>query len=308
MLSVVFAVLVGLIAGIVINVLADEIPYRRGLWWPTYPDGARRPPTAWLGLLAFILGQREPKQPEPNEAHARPHLGHNRLGWRYPLVELAAIGLMLLAVFATRDDSGMTAAQLVFYWVELAILLLIFVTDIELRMIYRIVTRPALVIALLDALLLPVLAPGIKDAAAGTAFGFGIFYLIYLGGVLFVKVITRSSGEVSNTGNPQQEENSENQAEANEDTEDEEIVAFGFGDVRLMAFCGALLGFLGTFLAMFIAIFLGAIGAIVYLIGKRFLSGQYSAFSPIPYGPYIIIATIIVMFYREPVAAAVFGW
>jgi len=48
--------------------------------------------------------------------------------------------------------------------------------------------------------------------------------------------------------------------------------------------------------------------AMVYLFGKRLLSGQYRAFSPIPYGPYIIIATIIVMFFRDPVAAAIFGW
>lgn len=284
MLPVIFALLVGLVAGVVINVLADELPYRRGLWWPTYPDGTKRPPLTWLGLLAFMLGQREPQQPVPDEKHARPHVGHNRLGWRYPLVEIASIALMLLAVFATRDDAGMTAAQLIFYWVHLAFLLLILVIDIEHRMIYSIVTRPALVIALLDALLLPVLAPPLVDAAAGAAFGFGVFYLIYLGGVLFVKMMERRRGEEIDT------------------------VAFGYGDVRLMAVCGALLGFLGTFLAMFITIFLGAIGAMVYLFGKRLLSGQYRAFSPIPYGPYIIIATIIVMFFRDPVAAAIFGW
>lgn len=284
MLPVIFAVLVGLVAGVVVNVLADELPYRRGMWWPTYPDGTKRPASAWFGIIAFTLGQREPQQPSPDEKHARPHLGQHRLGWRYPLVEIASIALMLFAVFATRDDAGMTAAQLIFYWVELGFLLLIFVIDIELRMIYRIVTRPALVIALLDALLLPVLAPNIRDSIAGTAFGFGVFYLIYLGGVLFVKILERRRGEEIDT------------------------VAFGYGDVRLMAFCGALLGFLGTFLAMFIAIFLGAIGAIVYLVGKQLLSGQYKALSPIPYGPYIIIATVIVMFFRDPVAALIFGW
>ncbi len=284
MIAAIFAIVYGLAAGVLVNVLADELPYRRGLWWPTYPDGTRRPLLAWLGITAFLFGLRSPQNPDPDEAHKRPHLERDDPGWRYPLTEIAAIGLMLLAVFATRGMEGMTAIQLVFYWVHLTFLLLILVIDIELRMIYSIVTWPALAVALLDALLVPRPAPPIADALAGAAFGFGVFYAIYLGGVGFVKLMERQRGE-----------------EINE-------VAFGFGDVRLMTVCGALLGFLGAFLAMFITVFLGALGAVIYLVAKRFLSGQYRMFSAIPYGPYIIIATIIVLFFRESVAAAIFGW
>jgi leader peptidase (prepilin peptidase)/N-methyltransferase len=284
MLAVIFAILFGLVAGVIVNILADELPYRRGLWWPTYPDGTRRPPLAWSGIVAFLFGLRSPQNSDPDANHARPHLERDDLSWRYPLTEIASIGLMLLAVFATRDVEGMTAAQLAFYWVHLAFLLLILVIDLELRMIYSIVTWPALAIALLDALLLPVLAPSLVDALAGAAFGFGIFYAIYLGGIGFVKIMERRRG-----------------VEIDE-------VAFGFGDVRLMTVCGALLGFLGTFLAMFITVILGAVGALVYLVAKRFLSGQYRVFSAIPYGPYIIAATIIVLFFRDSVAAAIFGW
>jgi len=287
MFAVIFAIFFGLVAGIIVNILADELPYRRGLWWPTYPDGTRRPPLAWFGITAFIFGLRQSEEPAPNEEHARPHLERNKISWRYPITENLSVALMLLAVFATRGVEGMTAAQLVFYWVHLAILLLILVIDVELRMIYSMVTWPALAIALLDALLLPILAPGLVDALAGAAFGFGIFYAIYLGGILFVKAMNRSKGK---------------------DGEEITEVAFGFGDVRLMTVCGALLGFLGTFLAMFITVILGALGAMIYLLAKRFLSGRYSMFSAIPYGPYIIAATILVLFFRDSVAAAVFGW
>src|SRR5215510_6958054 len=98
-MEILIAAPIGLFVGIIINVLADELPYRayitspvvlpedatdedkveyerlkgviaRRNWRgfiPTYPDGTPRPLSAWLGIAAFALGQREPKEAKPDE-------------------------------------------------------------------------------------------------------------------------------------------------------------------------------------------------------------------------------------------------
>jgi leader peptidase (prepilin peptidase) / N-methyltransferase len=85
-------------------------------------------------------------------------------------------------------------------------------------------------------------------------------------------------------------------------------VAFGYGDVMLITFSGALLGVAYTAIAMFITVFLGAIGAFVYLAMRLALKGRYNLFTAIPYGPYIIIATLIMLLYGREVWFYVFGW
>ena len=76
-IETIIAVILGLIAGGIINVLADDLPLRRSLRFPVYlsdekkraihipdenideilskPDEAR-PPLAWLGITAFLFG------------------------------------------------------------------------------------------------------------------------------------------------------------------------------------------------------------------------------------------------------------
>lgn len=78
--------------------------------------------------------------------------------------------------------------------------------------------------------------------------------------------------------------------------EDPEInTAIGFGDVKLMAFIGAFLGWKGMLVAFFIGTFLGAIVGIV----ARIRSGV----SLIPYGPFLCSGALIVLFFREPLYA-----
>jgi hypothetical protein len=93
----------------VLNILADDLPMRRTPSRPHYPDGTPRPPSAWLGIAAFLTGQREPppgaeaRPASPAAPPATPHLATlkavsgracclspqpRRLSWRYPLVEI----------------------------------------------------------------------------------------------------------------------------------------------------------------------------------------------------------------------------
>jgi leader peptidase (prepilin peptidase) / N-methyltransferase len=285
----ILAVILGLLAGGLVNVLADDLPFRRNLGLPTYPDGTPRPISAWLGIMAFLLGQREAAIPQPDASRARPFYNEQgeilhtptKLSWRYPLTELLTIVLTVLTVRANLP--GMTSLQLALYFVYMAVFALIIVIDMEHRLILFVVIIPSIILAILDALTLYQVGPNIRDALSGAGTGFGIFFLLYLGGFAFNYMMAK----IQNRALP---------------------TAFGYGDVMMITFSGALLGFADVLVALFITIFLGAIGAILYLFGKRIFGGGYSAFTAIPYGPYIVVATIIMLLYSEIVRCAIWDW
>ena len=263
---VLLVALIGILAGGVINMLADDLPKRRPLQFPPrYPDGAPRPPVAWLGLTAFLFGRRE----SPSGV---------KLSWRYPLTELLTAGLMVATVLATADDPQMTTLQLVFYLIYMAIFTLITVIDLEHRLILFVVTIPSYGVALLDALITGYGAD-LGQALLGAAVGFGTFFLLYLGGFLFTYILSALRGESINE------------------------VAFGYGDVMLITLSGLILGWQAVIVAMFITVFIGAIGALLYLIARRVVGRRYSLFTPLPYGQYIIIATVLMLLFSTEIAA-----
>lgn len=289
-------ILIGLIAGAIINALADELPYRRPFVWPpTYPDGTPRPPGAWSGIMAFLLKQRTPANPQPDEGRKRgDFITEAKLSWRYPLTELLTIGLMLLALYAATQhpdlaplyetDPGAWWGQLAFWLFYMAVLVLITVIDIEHKLILFIVTLPAMAIAILNAVLIPVPRPGLQDAFLGALVGFGVFFILYQGGFVFTYIMGRARGERINT------------------------VAFGYGDVMMITLSGFMLGFNYIIFALFITVFLGAFGAFIYLVLRMALRGRYNMFTAIPYGPYIVAATIIMLLYGPQVQLALLGW
>lgn len=79
--------------------------------------------------------------------------------------------------------------------------------------------------------------------------------------------------------------------------------AMGLGDVHLMAAVGAVIGWRDVTLAFFVAPFLGLLGtALVAGVGAFKKGGM----RPIPYGPYLCAATVIVMLLRVPAFRALF--
>ena len=274
----------GLLVGGLINALADDLPYRRRLGVPSYPDGTPRPLTAWYGLSAFLLGQREPQNPQPNEKRKREHETDNRMGWRYPLTELLTTFLFVVAYAGMQRMGDVSLAQQALYLLYMAIFALITVIDIEHKLILFIVAVPSIVLALLDALLLPDTGPTIGSALSGALAGFATFFAMFLGGILFNVWLSRRRGEDVNT------------------------VAFGFGDVVLVVFSGALLGLENIFFGLFVTIFLGAMGASLYIVIKQLFVDDYEAFTAIPYGPYIVAGTIIILLYAYPVQCAIWNW
>lgn len=251
--------IVGILTGGIVNVLADDLPQRQPVRRPHYPDGAPRTPLAWLGLIAFLTGRR--RSPEGAA-----------LSWRHPVVEMVT-GLAFALLAAAYPLDG----QRLFYLLFLAILLLITVIDLEHRLILFVVIVPACALAIVESILLPVPPPELGDALLGGLLGFGVFFLMFLGGIGFSALVAALRGE-----------------ELPE-------VAFGFGDVLLATLSGLLLGWQAFIFAMILTIFLGAAGAVLFLISRFLVRGRYTLFTALPYGPYIVLGTIIMLFWREEV-------
>jgi prepilin signal peptidase PulO-like enzyme (type II secretory pathway) len=262
--------LIGILSGGVINVLSDDLPHRRRIRTPRYPDGTPRAPIAWLGITAFLFGKRA----SPNGI---------RLSWRHPATEIGTALLMVAALFSLTDDPTMETVQFAFWLVYLAIFMLITVIDLEHRLILFVVIIPSYIVALIDPL---VTAYGVTfgESLLGAALGFGVFFLLYIGGYLFTSVMAAVQRRPINE------------------------VAFGYGDVMLITLSGLILGWRSLIFAMFITVFIGALGALVYLIARNLARKGYSMFTPLPYGQYIVISTVIMLLYANEVAFVIRGY
>ncbi len=299
--DIVLVSIIGLLAGGVVNVLSDDLPLRRPLRLPRYvpdekkawihleyeedepilplEDDEQRPVIAWLGLTAFLFGKRE----SPSGI---------RLNWRYPLTELMTMGLMLLtyhAVVTSEHLSGIGIIQLMIWLTYMVFFTTIIVIDIEHKLILFVVIIPFGGLALFDALLTTAIGDGfylpeLRDALIGGVSGFAVFFFLYNGGFLFTYIMGMLRGEKINE------------------------VAFGYGDVLMATVSGLVLGWQVLIFAMFVTVFLGAFGAILYLVSRRLLGQEYSAFTAIPYGPYIVIGTISLLLYRVPVTGFLMGY
>ncbi|MDX2075158.1 MAG: A24 family peptidase [bacterium] len=292
------AILIGWLAGIVVNVLADDLPLRRAVRSPRYvseakkraihipvlneagedvthefvqQDDEKRPPIAWSGILAFLLNKRL----SPS--------GETKLNWRYPITELFTIFLMWVAMYGMylmntdpkiRDVDFIQALFLLLY---MAIFSLIVVIDVEHKLILFVVIIPSSFIALADSILTG-FPPSFIDSLVGGAMGFIVFFILYNGGFLFTYIMGIMRGT------PIDE------------------VAFGYGDVMMAMLSGFILGWQSLIFAMFLTVFLGAFGAVFFLLFKALSKGKYSAFTAIPYGPYIVAGTIILLFFRIQLA------
>lgn len=266
--TVIIVAIIGLLAGAVVNALADDLPHHRRPTLPHYPDNTIRPFSAWLGITAFLTGQRA-------------GTNGDKLSWRYPITEIATAVGMVGVFLLTSQKQQMSDLQRIFFLIYVAIFILVFVIDVEHKLILFSVIIPACILGILDAILTPLHnEPDLRNALIGAALGFGVFFVLYMGGFAFTYIVSRLRGY-----------------EINE-------VAFGYGDVMLITFSGLVLGWQALIFAMFITVFLGAIGAIVYLIVRAIAGGHYAMFTALPYGPYIIVGTAFMLYFGDRVG----GW
>ena len=139
---------------------------------------------------------------------------------------LAFVGLAL----GFKDEPNVP-----FWFVYVAILMLITVIDVEHRLILFVVILPSCLFALLVAAISPEADRSFSDYAYGGLFGGGLFFAMFVGGLAF-------------------------SAMAHIDD-----VAFGFGDVMLAILGGLMIGWRAFIFASLITVFAGALGAVIFL-------------------------------------------
>lgn len=242
--------LLGLLTGGLINILADRLPRREPLGPPSCPACDRpRPWYGWLATAHHLL------------ARGRcPHCGA-RTSLRYPLTEIIAA-----ALFAFLWRRYGPSPRLFFETLYTAILMLLFVIDLEHRLILHVTTLPAILLALAGSFFLSREGYNWRLALLGGATGFVLVWGMYLFGHLFVRLLERRrSVEITE-------------------------VAFGFGDVTLTTFIGVVVGFPGVVFALVLGVVLGGIGGAIYWLIQALLRRRYTAFTTIPYGPFLVVA------------------
>ncbi len=264
----VMAGILGVLVGALLNALADDLPEEERVRLPHYPDGSPRPKRAWLGLSAFALGLRDgpPMFSDPVEGQEAASPRPNRLSWRHPLLEMV-LGLAYAGLVAAFRDEPALWAWLIY----VAILALITVIDLEHRLILFVVIVPSCLFALLVAAVSPQAGKSFQEYLWGGVLGFLLFLAMFLGGAAFSTLMGRDE------------------------------VAFGFGDVMLATLSGLMLGWRAFIFAALITVMAGAVGSLLYIFGRSLAGRRYRLFTPLPYGPYIVFGTLVMLLFRDDV-------
>jgi len=187
-----------------------------------------------------------------------------RRGSRAWTVEVAGLALAVLLYRRDTDPAVLVPGLLVGL-----LFLLIAVIDLEHRLILQVVVFPSAALVILASLLQPARGP-VKTLSGGLA-GLIILWVMYLMGIAFSRWIARRRGS------PLDE------------------VAFGFGDVMLGALIGLIVGWPGVVIAVVTGVLAAGLFSIVY-VGWMLLRGKYSAFAPIPYGPFLLGGAALVYY------------
>ena len=74
--------------------------------------------------------------------------------------------------------------------------------------------------------------------------------------------------------------------------------AMGGGDIKLTAFIGAFLGYKATLIALALSSILGSIFGIISMVKSKLIQ-KNQGYTMIAFGPYIIMATLIVMYFGD---------
>ncbi len=240
--------------GVVINWLADSLPFFRKPAVPRCPAcTAPFLPISWFAIPAVIT-----------RVWRCEYCGTRRQT-RTLLVEMLAIAGSIGIYFWSNSPASFWPAFLVS-----AVFLLIIVIDMEHKLILHVVTLPAAILFIVLGLLNPQMSLG--RILLGGAVGFGLFLLLYLLGGIFARNVSGGQGQA------------------------DDEVALGFGDVTLATIIGLAVGFPGVIEALLRGILAAGLFSIAYLIFMK-IRRRYSAFTPIPYGPFLILGAWWVYFW-----------
>jgi prepilin signal peptidase PulO-like enzyme (type II secretory pathway) len=162
---------------------------------------------------------------------------------------------------------------------------LIFVIDLE----HRLILHPTSIFGAIFGLLIGMIKRGVAPTLYGGLGGFAIMISLYFIGVLFARIRTRRM------------------LAAGQEADDEE--ALGAGDVILITILGFIIGWPLIWFGLLTGILLGGLVSIC-LLAWLVVSGQYNKNALmmfIPYGPYFITSTFVIVFFPDFVSKILSG-
>ena len=216
-LLLVLAAVLGLSVGSFLNVCIYRLPRGESLASPPSRCPRCGKPLAWydnVPVLSWLVLRARCRQcGEP-------------ISIQYPIVEMVTAATAVLVAYTT-PPGALLASRLVLS----AILIVLFVIDLELQILPNNITVPGIVIGFLFSL---VASPGPGASLAGIALGAGILYGI----AAAYYAIRKEEG-------------------------------MGMGDVKMLAMIGAFLGWRAVLLTLILASFSGALVGVALLRSKR---------------------------------------
>jgi leader peptidase (prepilin peptidase)/N-methyltransferase len=180
-------------------------------------------------------------------------------------VELFYIGSSVLVYLYPPYRLGYILGMIVLVYFGVVVLV-----DLE----YRLIMHPVSIAGAVLGLVVGILRVGLVNALIGGVVGFGLMWLLYMLGVLIIKMIDRARGRPVND------------------------VALGFGDVNLSGVLGLMLGWPQIIIGLVTAILIGGLVSLIYLIIKL-VTRKYEAFMALPYGPFLVCGAVIIIYFRD---------
>ncbi len=192
-----------------------------------------------------------------------PTCGHPR-GFRVWLVEGVYIAASVLMSIFPPPKIGYMLGMVVLAYLGVVVL-----NDLE----YRLIMHPVSIFGGVLGLVVGFLNVGWWRTLAGGAAGFAIMGLFYLLGVFIMKLVQRKRGPLADD------------------------VALGFGDVNLSGVLGLMLGYPVIIIGLVISVFVAGFVSLVYII-RKLLMRQYQAFMALPYGPFLVLGAVVLIYFR----------
>jgi leader peptidase (prepilin peptidase)/N-methyltransferase len=167
------------------------------------------------------------------------------------------------------------------YWLGMVVLAyfgVVVLIDLE----YRIIMHPVSIVGVVFGLLVGILRVGLLRSLIGGVAGFVIMWLFYQLGVLIIKLVNRLRGQPVND------------------------VALGFGDVNLSGVLGLMLGWPLIMVGLVVAVLIGGIVSLTYIV-VMLITRKYQAFAALPYGPFLVIGAVLLIYFQDVVASLIGG-
>ena len=256
MITYILAIIPGWLFGAVVNYLADVLPLRRRLTKPFCIQCDT--PQNWINYIIW-----------PRQCPICNHRRSNRV-W---IVEVFYIAASMLISQFPPNKLG--------YWLGM-ILLAYFGVVVLIDLEYRLIMHPVSIFGGVLGLMIGILQVGWLRALVGGVVGFGVMWLLYLLGVLIIKIVNRRRGQSVND------------------------VALGFGDVNLSGVLGLMLGWPVILIGLVVAVLIGGLVSLIYIIIKL-ISRKYQAFMALPYGPFLVLGAVILIYFRDLVLTLIGG-